>query len=351
MSIRVEDFGAYHGHPAKRFILQNQNGFTASVTDAGASIVSILAPDRDGKPGEMVLGYDCAEDYEKGHSFFGFSVGRHANRIGKGRFVIGGKTYQVACNDGPNHLHGGPAGFNTYLWDSEILADGDAPRVRFSLHSPHMDQGFPGSLDAFITFTLNEYNGLELLFEAQCDQDTLCNLTNHCYYNLTGEPDVQTIEGHRLSIAADFFTPCDANALTTGEIRSVEGTPFDFRSPRLLSEGINADDEQIRFGGGYDHNYCLNAHGPEEPVCVLSDPKSGRVMQVYTDQPGLQLYTGNGLDGTETGHDGRAYPRRAGLCLETQVFPNGSSFAHFPTPLLKAGEQYSHHVEYRFLTE
>lgn len=351
MSIRIEDFGNYHGKPAKRFILQNSRGFTVSLTDAGASIVSILAPDREGKLGEMVLGYDSAGEYERGHSFFGFSVGRHANRIGMGRFVIGKKSYQVACNDGPNHLHGGPAGFNTYLWDSEILNEGGEPSVRFSIRSPDMDQGFPGGLDVTLTFTLNEHNGLELFFEARAGGDTLCNLTNHCYYNLTGEPDVRTAGEHRLQISADFFTPCDENALTTGEIRAVEGTPFDFRKPRLISEGIDADDAQIRFGGGYDHNYCLNVHDPGDPVCTLSDPQSGRVMRVYTDQPGLQLYTGNGLDGTERGHGGRTYPRRAGVCLETQLYPNGSSFAHFPSPILRAGEDYRHFVEYRFSME
>ena len=350
MGISIESFGSFFGNGAKLYTLTGECGLRVALSDAGAAIVSIMAPDRKGRLEEITLGFDSAEAYEKNTCYLGVTVGRHANRISNAAFTLDGRQYPLAANDGTNHLHGGIRGFHTYLWNCEIISDGPEPSLAFSMISPDGDEGYPGELDVRVVFKLNKAAGLEIDYSATASENTICNLTNHSYFNLTGESCEHSLKTHLVRIAAQGFCTINKDCMPTGEVSEVADTPFDFRLARPISDGINADCEQIRNGGGYDHCFCLDKTGGKqgnEPACEVIDPKSGRALYVYTNQPGLQFYTGNSLTDV-SGRGGSIYGRRAAFCLETQLYPDGTEHRNFPSPVLKRNETYRHRCEYRF---
>jgi aldose 1-epimerase len=336
------------GSPVDIFTLTNANGMEVRTIPYGAIIVSIKVPDRDGRFDDVVLGFDTLEGYAKGRPFFGAVVGRYGNRIARGRFTLDGQTYQLATNNGPNHLHGGVKGFDKLLWKAEPLDREGSTAVVYTLSSPDGDEGYPGALDARVTYTLTPANELTVEYEATSDRPTPINLTQHSFFNLAGEGR-SDILGHRLTIDADRFTPVDATLIPTGELAPVEGTPFDFRQPAAIGARIGADHAQLRHGNGYDHNWVLNrgsaglAHAAR-----LEDPTTGRTLDVSTTEPGVQFYAGNFLDGTITGKAGRVYRRRYGLCLETQHFPDSPNHANFPAAILRRGERYQSKTVFAF---
>lgn len=335
------------GKEVKIYSLTNANGLTAKITDYGAKLVSLMVPDKNGKLAEVILGYDSLSQYLKGDPYFGSTVGRYANRIAKGKFTLNGKEYQLALNNGANHLHGGPGGCHSVLWKSEIIDKMGNPAVKFSYSSPDGEEGYPGNLEVAVTYCWNDSNELVIDYEASCDQDTYLNLTHHSLFNLKGEGDIL---GHELMIAADAFTPVDSTLIPLGEIRPVKGTPLDFTTPVAIGKRINEDYEQLKVGKGYDHNWVLKSSNIMEVAASLYEPESGRLMEVYTTEPGLQFYSGNFLDGSQLGHGNTPYKFRFGLALETQHFPDSPNHPDFPSTLLKKGEKYSQTTIYKFLT-
>jgi aldose 1-epimerase len=312
----------------------------------GATIQSLRAPDRQGKVSDIVLGYDTLDGYlSKGDPYFGAIVGRYANRIANGRFQLNGTTYTIPADSGPNALHGGPRGFDKMIWKAMPLKDG----VEFSLTSPDGDQGFPGTLQATVRYALHD-STLSIQYTAAADRPTVVNLSNHAYFNLAGQEQGDILH-HELMIAASRFTPVDANLIPTGELSSVEGTPFDFREPHPIGERIDQADQQLKFGHGYDHNWVLNSAGGKlQKAAEVYEPTSGRVLEVLTTQPGLQFYSGNFLDGTVTGKGGRVYAHRSGLCLETQHFPDSPNHANFPSTEVKPGKEFHSTTVFSFGT-
>jgi aldose 1-epimerase len=323
------------------YSLTNSHGIEARVLTYGATLVSLKTPDRNGKLANIILGFDSLEPYLAGVPYFGATVGRYANRIAGGRFALDGRTYQLSRNDGGNSLHGGRRGFDKRLWSAEIFEVAGGPALRLTYESPQGEQGYPGELKAQVTYTLRNDDTLEITFKATASEPTPVNLANHAYFNLTGNP-TSNIVNHRLSINADRFTPVDKTLIPTGELREVEGTPFDFRRPTAIGARINAQDEQLRYGHGYDHNWVLNKSVPGAltVAAVLRDGVSGRVVEIRTTQPGLQFYSGNFLDGKPAGH-GSVYGYRTGLCLETQHFPDSPNHPEFPSTILRPGETYA----------
>jgi aldose 1-epimerase len=312
----------------------------------GAKLVSVKTPDRTGKMADVVLGYDKLEDYlnDKG-THFGSVVGRYGNRIAKGRFSLDGKTYQIPPNNGENALHGGPKGFDEYVWKAEEVSNG----VEFTLVSPDGDMGFPGTLTAKVRYTLNG-NVLRIHYFATSDKATVVNLTNHSYFNLRGD-DKGDILGQRLELNADRFTPVDAGLIPTGELAPVVGTPFDFRKPAVIGSRINDANEQLKLGGGYDHNFVLNGTaGTLRLAAIATDPESGRKMTVETTEPGVQFYTGNFLDGSYMGRHGVKYQKRTGFCLETQHYPDSPNQASFPSTVLRPSTTYQTTTTFAFST-
>ncbi|HEX9164493.1 MAG TPA: aldose epimerase family protein [Gemmatimonadales bacterium] len=342
MTARVEAtrFGTMpDGSPAHLYTLTNAHGLVARVTDYGATLTALSVPDHTGRLADVVLGFDHLYQYLQGHPYFGSTVGRVANRIGHGRFVLDGQPIQLALNHREHHLHGGPVGFDKVLWHSEPL-DG---AVRFTHVSPDGDQGYPGQLEVAVTMTLTDADALIIDYEATTDRPTPVNLTNHAWFNLAGAGDIL---GHVLWLAADGYTPTDADLIPTGEVLPVAGTPLDFSRPVAIGARI------VELGGdppGYDHNYVLGGAGKGLAVAArLTEPVSGRVLEVATTEPGLQLYTGNYLDGTITGKGGVAYPRYAGLCLEAQGFPDAVNHPGFPGVILRPGQTYRQTTALRF---
>jgi aldose 1-epimerase len=346
------------GQAVDLFVLRGAGGAEVSITNYGGIVTSIKVPDRDGKLGDVVLGFDKLEGYLAGHPFFGSLVGRYGNRIAKGVFTLDGKTYRLAKNNGDNHLHGGTRGFDKYVWKAEPSEGNAGPTLRLSRVSPDGEEGYPGKLTVTVTYTLTKDNALRIDYTATTDKATVLNLTNHSYFNLAGQGSGDVL-GHEVEIFADRFTPVDAGLIPTGELRSVEGTPLDFRKPHKIGERIDADDEQIKRGGGYDHNFVINKPGSSEKsglpggtepalAARVYEPTTGRVLEVLTTQPGVQLYTGNFLDGTLTGKDGKVYKRRYGFCLETQHFPDSPNQPKFPTTVLRPGEEFKSTTVYRF---
>jgi aldose 1-epimerase len=338
-------FGTYEGKPVVLHTLANKNGMSVSIMDYGATVVSIVAPDRDGKLGDVALGFDHFTPYLHATAYFGATVGRYANRIAKGQFTLGKTLYQAPVNDGPNSLHGGTRGFDKRLWKTEPV-DSDIPAVRFTRLSPDSEEGYPGNLYVSVTFSLNDANELRIAYEATTDKPTVINLTNHTYFNLAGEG---TILDHVLTLHADAFTPVDATLIPTGEIKDVTGTPWDFRTPTPIGQRIKD------VGGkpvGYDHNYVLNKgwFSNMAVAAEVDDPKSGRTLTVSTDQPGIQFYSGNFLDGTLTGTGGQVYRQYGGFALETQHFPDSPNHANFPSTVLKPGDTYKTTTVYAFGT-
>ncbi len=338
--ISIRDFGSLDdGSTASLVTLKNDKGMEVSVTNYGGIITSIMAPDRDGRFDNVVLGFNNLDDYLEGHPYFGAIVGRYANRIAGGRFELDGEVYELATNDGDNHLHGGEQGFDKVLWDYDVI---DEQTVTLSYLSPDGEEGYPGNLDVEVTYSLTDDNELRIDYRARTDRTTPVNLTNHSYFNLTGDP-TEGILDHYLRIDADHYTPVDDGLIPTGEREQVEGTPFDFTT----MERVDARIGQVP--GGYDHNWILNR--PDEglrQVAVLQDEESGRIMRVFTDKPGLQFYSGNFLDGSLRDHEGRPIHRHAALCLETQYFPDSPNQPDFPSTILTEDETYRTTTTYRF---
>lgn len=340
--VGVKQFGhTKQGEAVQAFTL-SEPSVSVTVISLGAAIQSLLAADKNGEMADVVLGFDDVAGYEDNASYLGVVAGRYANRIAGGRFEIDGRAYTLACNDGANHLHGGHIGFSHRVWKGEQVADG----VTFTYISPDGEGGYPGTLRASVTYTLK--NGtLKLHYQAVSDRDTIVNLTNHSYFNLSGHGSGD-VKDHLLQISASSYCECDEHVLTTGVIAPVAGTPFDFTSPKPIGQDLHADHPQIRYGSGYDHNFVIDGKfGVLRPAAVVKDPASGRVMQVQTDQPGVQLYTASML-GDTVGKGGALYRRFGALCLETQHFPNAINTPAFPSPLLRAGEKYDFTTTFTF---
>lgn len=329
------------------FILSNNNGMKVKIVNYGASIVSILVKDKHGNYNDVVLGYDCLEDYEKGDKYFGAVVGRCANRIANGIFNINGTEYTLCTNNDVNHLHGGKIGFNKVLWNV-INFDSESNCLQLSYDSLDGEEGYPGNIKVNVKYVLTEDNSLEIKYEAVSDKDTVVNLTNHSYFNLAGHNSGDVLN-HMVSINADKFTVNNYKSIPTGEIRCVDGTPMDFRKFTRVGENIDSDYEQIVLGNGFDHNYVLNKSGHVlEKAAEIIEEESGRKLEVFTTMPGMQFYSANFLDGTDIGKGKTAYERRAGLCFETQYAPNAINMPQFKSTLLKAGEEYKEKTVYKF---
>jgi len=350
--VMKQDYGTLpDGRTANLYILTNANGLKATLTNYGAILVSLEVPDRDGKLADVTLGYDSLKGWLSNTSYFGSTVGRYGNRIAKGMFTLDGKTYTLATNNDPNHLHGGIKGFDKVLWDARRVKRPGAVGVEFTYTSPNGEEGYPGNLKATVTYVLTDDNELRVEFKATTDKPTIVNLVHHSYWNLTGDPN-NTILDHELMLAADHFLPVDEGLIPTGELRPVKGAPFDFTKPTKIGARINADDEQLKRGNGYDHCWVLrNQTGKVALAATLYDPSSGRAMDLLTDQPGIQFYCGNFLDGTVTGKGSINYQFRTGLCMETQRYPDSPNKADFPSPVLRPGETYRHTMIHRFYTK
>jgi aldose 1-epimerase len=337
------------GQPVDLYVLTAKGGAEASITNYGGAVVSLKAPDRNGKLADVVLGYDNAEGYVNDKSFFGALVGRYGNRIGHAQFALDGKTYTLAKNNGENSLHGGIKGFNKAVWTAKIIPAKDGQSLELSYLSKDGEEGFPGNLKVSVIYTLTHSNALRITYSATSDKKTVVNLTNHSYFNLAGQGSGEIL-GHLLVIQADKFTPVDAGLIPTGEFRDVAGTPFDFRKELAIGARIDQDEEQLKLGGGYDHNFVLQrSNDPEESLAArVLEPVSGRILEVWTTEPGVQFYTGNFLDGKTIGKGGVAYPRRSAFCLETQHFPDSPNQPKFPSVVLNPGERYHTITTYKF---
>jgi aldose 1-epimerase len=343
-------FGALSdGTKVEAVTLTNGAGMSAKIMTLGATLQALFVPDKTGHNGDVVLGYDTAQEYLSRPNFFGASIGRYANRIAKGKFSLDGKTYSLAANDGPNSLHGGTKGFDKRMWKIDSVASGADAKVVMSYVSADGEEGFPGELKVTATYSLNEQNELKLEYRATTSKPTVLNLTNHSYFNLSGN-DARDVMGDMVTLHAERITPVDATLIPTGERRAVAGTPFDFRSPHRVGDRIrDAKDQQIRYGRGYDHNFIVDgAAGSLRPAAVVSEPVSGRTLEISITAPGIQFYTGNFLDGTFFGKNGRAYRQGDSICLEPGVFPDSPNHADFPTSRLNPGQNYINTIVYKF---
>jgi aldose 1-epimerase len=338
------------GEEATLYTLTNGNGMKVSFTDYGANIVSIIVPDAKGNMADVNLGFENLAGYEENPPGFGSFIGRHANRIADARFELNGKIYELDKNDGKNNLHGGYVGYNKFIYETEVYEDDDIASVEFSRLSPHMEQGFPGNLDITVTYSLTENNELVIEYLAVSDRDTVVNLTNHSYFNLAGH-NAGSILDHKVWIKANQFTPTTSDLIPTGELWDVTGTPMDFRTLKSIGQDIEEDYEPLKLGGGYDHNFVLDCSGTQvEKVAELVEENSGRKMEVFTDLPGIQLYTANMLNPVKNGKGGNAYGKRQGVCFETQFFPNAVNTKNFPSCVLKAGKEFDSVTIYKFST-
>lgn len=339
------------GSAVEVFTLTNAGGMEVRAMTSGGIIVSLKVPDRAGRLDDVVLGHDTAAGYAKNDPYFGAIIGRYGNRIGKARFTLDGKTYQLAANNGPNHLHGGIKGFDKVIWHGEPFEKEGAAGVAFTYTSGDGEEGYPGTLKVRVTYTLSNDNTLAFDYHATTDTPTVVNLTQHSYFNLAGQ-GTRDILDHRLMLNADRFTPVDATLIPTGELAPVEGTPFDFRKPMAIGARIDADNQQIKYGPGYDHNWVLNRTGSGAQLAArVVEPTTGRTLEVSTTEPGIQFYAGNFLDGTIVGKQGRAYKRRYGFCLETQHFPDSPNHPNFPSTTLRPGEEYASRTVLKFGVE
>jgi len=344
-----EPFGTTpNGDAVEIFTLTNAHGLVVRATNFGGRIVSLLAPDRAGRPGDVVLGYDSLDDYVNDPGYFGAIIGRHANRIAQARFTVDGVTHRLVANDGHNHLHGGPGGFHTVVWRAAPVDAEGATGVEFSTTSPDGDQGYPGTLDARVGYTLTDQNELIVDYVATSDKATPVNLTQHSYFNLAGAGSGDIL-GHLLQINADSMTTVDESRIPTGALVPVAGGPFDFRLPTAIGARIEARDEQLRRGGGYDHNFVLNREGAGlVHAARVVHPESGRTLDIHTTEPGLQFYSGNFLDGSILGKASRPHPHRGGLCLEPQHYPDSPNRPAFPDTILRPGSTYSSRTLFAF---
>lgn len=336
------------GKAVKLYVLKNKAGMEVCATNYGGRIVSVMVPDRNNQWRDVVLGHDSIADYIHIDGNFGALIGRYGNRINQGRFTLDGVEYQLPQNNYGHCLHGGPKGFHHSVWDATQPND---TTLELTLHSPDGEAGFPGNLDVKVVYTLTSDNALRLQYTATTDKPTIVNLTNHSYFNLSGNA-ANDVLNDTVQFDADAFTPIDSTFMTWGEIRPVEGTPFDFRAGKTVGQDIEADDEQLKNGLGYDHNMVLNTGGDLSKVaCRISDPTSGIVLRVYTTEPGIQFYTGNFLDGKVKGKGGIAYPRRGAICVETQHYPDSPNQPNYPSVVLRPGETYSSTCIYKFSVE
>lgn len=337
-------FGKADGKAVSLYTLKNSKGAEAQICNYGGIVTSLKVADKSGNFSDVVLGYDNLEGYIKSTPYFGALVGRYGNRIAGAKFTLNGKAYTLAKNNGDNSLHGGVKGFDKVVWNVVKATDNS---LTLQYTSKHLEEGFPGNLSVTAVYSLTDDNALRLEFTATTDADTHCNLTHHSYFNFAGKGDVL---GHVVTINADKFTPVDANLIPTGELRPVKGTPLDFTSPTVVGARIENDDEQLKLGKGYDHNWVLNQKSPGAltHAATVSEPTSGRVMDVWTTEPGMQFYTGNFLDSTITGKGGWTYAFRNGFCMEPQHYPDSPNQASFPTTVLKPGQIYKNTIIYKF---
>jgi aldose 1-epimerase len=350
--VRQESYGEMpDGREVNIYTLTNKNGLKARVMDYGAILVSMEVPDKAGKTADITHGYDTLDGWLTNTSYFGASVGRFGNRIKDGKFTLDGKTYTLATNNDPGgipcHLHGGVKGFDKVLWSSRITPDNG---VEFTYLSKDGEEGYPGNLNVKVTYSLNDENELKWEASATTDAPTVLNLVHHSYWNLSGDP-ANTINDHELMLAAPNFLPTDIGLIPTGVLAPVAGTPMDFTKPRTIGERVDADTEALKFGGGYDHCWVLEKGAGVRLAARLKHPASGRVMEISTDQPAIQFYGGNFLDGTVAGKGGVKYAKRTALCLETEGFPNSPNEPAFPSPVLRPGQTYQHRMIHKFLTD
>jgi len=352
MDITKEAYGkTADGKVVDLYTLTNANGLVAKVTNFGAIVTELWVPDRNGNLGDVVQGYDNLEGYIQDKAYFGAIVGRIGNRTADGRFTLDGVEYTLVKNErGVNHLHGGNVGFNKVVWDASEVRTADAVGVKMSYLSKDGEEGYPGNLTCTVTLSLTNDDALKIGYEVTTDKPTVHNVTHHGYFNLGGEGSGDILS-HEIMIDAASITPVDENLIPTGELMPVAGTPFDFNKSTAIGARINEENEQLKFGLGYDHNYVLNNYdGGLRNVCVLYDPESGRVMETHTTEPGLQFYSGNFLDGTIVGKGGKAYEHRYALCLETDHFPDSANHPQFPSIVLRPGDVYKSTTIYKFLT-
>jgi len=348
--MRKRPFGkTSDGREIDLYLLRNSNGVEIEITNYGGIVVSLRVPDRRGGLADVVLGYDDIAGYEKDKWHLGAIIGRYANRIAEGKFRLNGREYTLARNNGPNHLHGGIVGFEKVIWDARVIVRDLDERLILEYVSEDGEEGYPGKLNVRVEYFLNEKNEFQIKYSASTDKDTVVNLTNHSYFNLLGADKGDVLQ-HQLHLNADGFTPVNENLIPTGELASVKGSPFDFTELHTIGSRIHQDDSQLKFGRGYDHNWVLNK-GTEAGVSLaatLFEPQSGRRMEIFTTEPGIQFYSGNFLDGRARGKGGLAYGRYSGLCLETQHFPDSPNQAKFPSTVLRVGEEYESVTVFRF---
>jgi aldose 1-epimerase len=336
------------------YTLKNKNGVEVCITNFGGRIVSVMVPDKNGEMKDVVLGFDSIGQYQRIPSDFGAAIGRYANRIDHGKIVVGGKEIQLPTNNYGHTLHGGPQGWQYKMYEGNLV---DPTTLVLTLHSPDGDMNFPGNVTAKVTYKLTDDNAIDILYEATTDKETVINMTNHSYFNLNGDPTIP-VTNDTLYVNADKFTPVDSTFMTNGTIASVFETPLDFTKPHTIGERIGeTNNQQIRNAHGYDHNWVLNTNGDITKLAArVASPITGIVLEVYTDQPGLQIYTGNFLDGTVKGKGGKVYPQRGAICLESQVFPDSPNkwvkgVKGWPNPYLKPGQTYKHHTIFKFSVE
>ena len=336
------------GEDVDLYTLRNTKGAEATITNYGAIVVSLKVPDRNGKFDDVVLGFKDFDGYLKNDPYFGAIVGRYGNRIAKGRFKLNGVEYKLAVNNGENHLHGGIKGFDKVVWTGREMKTPAGPAIVLTYLSKDGEEGYPGNLNVRVVYTLTNNNELKIDYSATTDKDTVTNLTHHSYFNLAGEGNGDILN-HLVTINASRFVPTDAGSIPTGKLKPVAGTPFDFLKATAIGARINQDDEQLNFGKGYDHTWVINGRaGTMRLAATAYEATSGRVMQVWTTEPGMQFYTGNFLDGTLTGKSGKIYPRRSGFCFETQHYPDSPNQPSFPTTTLRKGATYKSTTIYRF---
>jgi len=350
--MKISPFGKTpDGIDVTLYTLTNKNGMEVAITNFGGIVVSLKVPDSMGKIADVVLGYDSLDGYLVNPSYFGAIIGRYANRIAHGKFTLDGKTYTLAKNNGENSLHGGTIGFNKKVWTARDVSTPGSPSLKLKYVSKDGEEGYPGDLSVRVVYTLTARNELRIEYSATTDKDTVLNLTNHSYFNLAGQGSGDIL-GHMLTLHSDKFTPVDAGLIPTGELRNVQGTPFDFRKSTAIGERIGQNDEQLKLGNGYDHNWVLthSKAGDISLAAEVYEPKTGRVLEVFTDQPGIQFYSGNFLDGTIHGKGGIVYGQRFGLCLETQHYPDSPNHPEFPSTLLKPGSRFHSTTIFKFST-
>ena len=347
--MKKDQFGKLpNGDPVDLYTMTNAHGVSVAITTYGGRVVALKTPDKKGAVADIVLGFDSLDGYLGDNPYFGALIGRYGNRIGKAQFTLDGTVYKLFANDGPNSLHGGKKGFDKVLWTSADKSTADTPSIELRYTSKDMEEGYPGELACIVTYSLTPQNELKIEYKATTNRSTVLNLTNHTYWNLAGAGEGDIL-GANMLIAAGKFTPVDKTLIPTGELKSLDGSPFDFRTATAIGARIDADDQQLKFGKGYDHNYVCDAIGGPLARCALvHEPNSGRTMEVFTTQPGVQFYTGNFLDGKIQGKGGKVYGHRGAFCLETQHFPDSPNKPAFPTSELKPGEEYNHTTVYKF---